>query len=261
VVRGCSAARNTGRRTGSRRMHGATGRPVAGPRRASRPAATTHGAGSAVWCEVPHVVRACSAARNTEPRTGSRRSHGADGRPRGGPAPRLQAGGGHAPCRVRRLVRRCVRGARLLRCTERGTSHGITTDAPCGREARGGPAPRLPIDGGHARCRVRHPVRGSERGARLQRCTERGTSHRLVTLARCRVRRPVRGSVRGARLPHRTGHGTSHGTATDAPCGREARGGPAPRLPTVPTARPQRDTRCPGPPAGPATVVDTPWPP
>ncbi len=213
---------------------------------------------------------------------------------RGGPAPRLQVDGGHAPCRVRRLVRGCARGARLQRRTERGTSHqlatlarcrvrhlvrasvrgarlqrgtehgtshGIATDVRCGREARGGPAPRLPADGSHAPSRVRHPVRGCVCGARLQRRTGHGTSHRLATLAPCRARRPVRGCVRGARLQRRTERGTSHRIATLAPCGREARGGPAPRLPAVPTARPRRDTRCPGPPAGPATVVDTPWPP
>ena len=208
---------------------------------------------------------------------------------RDGPAPRLPVDGGHAPCRVRHLVRGSVRGARLLRRTEHGTSHRLATDARCGREARGGPAPRLPAGGGQARCRVRDLVRGCVRGARLQRRTEHGTSHGIATDAPCgrearggpaprlpsiaathragsaawcevarvvcacsaarnaeprtssrrshravsAVRRPVRGCARGARLQRRTGRGTSHGIETDAPCGREARGGPAPRLPAV----------------------------
>ena len=85
-----------------------------------------------------------------------------------------------------------MRGARLQRRTEHGTSHGIATDARCDREARGGPAPRLQAGGDHARCRVRRLVRGSARGARLQRCTEHGTSHRITTLARCGREAPWR---------------------------------------------------------------------
>ncbi|ROS63138.1 hypothetical protein EDF42_2839 [Curtobacterium sp. PhB172] len=54
---------------------------------------------------------------------------------------------GGARCGVRRLVRGCTLGAALWRCTERATSHGIASAAPCvGHGSRGsganGPAVR-----------------------------------------------------------------------------------------------------------------------
>jgi hypothetical protein len=228
------------------------------------------------------MVRACSSARNTEPRTGSRRSHRADGRPATHQHRASRASGGHARCRLRHPVRGCAPGARLLRRTEHGTSHRLTTHARCGREARGGPAPRLPAGGGRARCGVRRPVRGCALGARLLRRTGHGTSHRLATHARCgrearggpaprlpgqRRPRTVPAPPSGARLRARCAPAPPHGTRNLAPA-RDARtvqsGGPwrgRTGPPVRPWPRPPRDTRCPGPPAGPATVVDTPWPP
>ncbi len=65
---------------------------------------------------------------------GQRRDPGADGRVRAVGARTLSTAGavpaGTAPA-VCRLVRACTLGAGLWRCTERATSHGIASAAPC----------------------------------------------------------------------------------------------------------------------------------
>ncbi len=180
----------------------------------------------------------------------------------------LRAAAVLARCGSRRLVRRWPLGARFQRGTERGSLHGVTDRARCGLEARGGLAPRLPSAGCGASCAaavgaVRDSPSGaaSTAGARFQRGTERGSSHGVTERARCGreargglaprlrpldaallalqpssrcgIRRVVRRWPLGARFQRGTVRASSHGVTERARCGREARGGRAPRLPSA----------------------------
>ncbi|ROS65041.1 hypothetical protein EDF42_1460 [Curtobacterium sp. PhB172] len=167
-------------------------------------------------------------------------------------AGRARRGAWRARCGFRRLVRCWPRGACLLRCTVRGSGHGVAWSARCGREARCGAVTGLPSAGGYAgwaRCGFRRLVRGRPRGASLLRRTVRGSGHGVAWSARCGrearcgaatglpsagayagrarcgFRRLRRCWPRGAPLLRCTVRGSGHGVAWSARCGREARCG------------------------------------
>ncbi|MGY2898992.1 hypothetical protein ACVKXF_001625 [Curtobacterium sp. PvP017] len=121
------------------------------------------------------------------------------------------------------LVRACTLGARLLRRTERSTSHRVANVAPCGSVGGGAGC-------GGARCRVSRLVRACTLGAALWRCTERATSHGIASAASC-VEHGARGS--GANGPavrrvlsRRLHGGDGHLSRTDVAVGlqRSTRG-------------------------------------